>query len=58
MTQQACRSRAEILINSRTGMIDVRSETRYLRMTTRIPAGTVWTFSAGVEPAIEGAGTT
>lgn len=46
----------EVLINSRTGRCDMRKSTRYSRFKTRIPAGTSWTFSAGVEPdiALEG----
>lgn len=46
----------EIAMNSRTGYCNLRREARYIRMQTRIPAGTTWTFSAGVEPspAIEG----
>jgi hypothetical protein len=42
----------EVLINSRTGMIDTHLSTRYSRLKTRIPAATEWTFAAGVEPEI------
>jgi hypothetical protein len=42
----------EILINSRTGMCDMLRSTRYSRFKTRIPAGAVWSFAAGVEPDI------
>ncbi len=48
----------EQLINSRTGMVDVRKEARYLRMKTRIPAATTWTFIAGVEPVVNATGMT
>lgn len=43
---------SETLINSRTGRIDLRRSTRYARLQSRIPAGTTWTFSVGVEPDI------
>lgn len=50
-TQQATATDGtEILINSRTGRCDLRKSTRYSRMKARIPAGTSWTFCAGVEP--------
>lgn len=42
----------EAPINPRTGRCDLRKETRYSRMRMRIPAGTQWTFAAGVEPDI------
>lgn len=42
----------EALINSTTGRIDLRKSTRYARLKSRIPAGTSWTFIAGVEPDI------
>jgi hypothetical protein len=41
---------AEIARNSRTGYCNLRREARYIRMKQRIPAGTTWTFAAGVEP--------
>lgn len=44
---------SEIIINSRTGNIDLRASTRYSRMKSRIPAATAWTFQAGVEPKIK-----
>lgn len=56
--QQAVTHTAEQLINARTGMINQRRETRYIRMKDRIPAGTVWTFSAGVEPGVQTSGLT
>jgi hypothetical protein len=56
-TQQAAvTAGTEVLINSRTGRCDLRRETRYSRFKTRIPAGTSWTFAAGVEPDITTAG--
>lgn len=42
----------EVLINSRTGRCDLRKSTRYSRFKSRIPEGTVWSFSAGIEPDI------
>jgi hypothetical protein len=42
----------EVLINSRTGRCDFRLSTRYGRYVGRIPAGTTWTFTAGVEPDV------
>lgn len=43
---------AEVAINARTGRCDMRKCSRYMRMKQRIPAGTSWSFSAGVEPDI------
>ncbi len=43
---------SEALINARTGRCDFRRSTRYGRYAGRIPAGTVWTFAAGVEPDV------
>jgi hypothetical protein len=52
-TQQASpATSAEMNINSRTGRIDIRRDARYVRMAHRIPAGTDWTFIAGVEPEV------
>lgn len=42
----------EVLVNSRTGLVDLNVSTRYARMKCRIPAGTSWTFAAGVDPDI------
>lgn len=56
--QASSSASSEQLINSRTGMIDIRKEARYIRMLTRTPAGTAWTFSAGVVPNVEMSGTT
>jgi hypothetical protein len=46
----------ESLINAKTGKVNVLKSTRYSRTRCRIPAGTAWTFIAGVEPdsALEG----
>lgn len=53
-TQQAAATAgSEVLINSRTGNCDVRASTRYSRFKVRVPAGTSWTFCAGVEPDIQ-----
>jgi len=35
---------------ARTGYINFRRESRYIRFRLRIPAGTAWTFCAGIEP--------
>jgi hypothetical protein len=35
---------------ARTGYVNLRREARYIRFKQRIPAGTTWTFSAGIEP--------
>jgi hypothetical protein len=42
----------ETIINTRTGRIDLRRDARYARFKTRIPAGTNWTFCAGVVPDV------
>src|SRR6185312_4263709 len=50
-TQQAAATvGTEIAISSRTGRIDMMRDARYVRFRNRIPAGTTWTFFAGVEP--------
>ena len=41
---------AEVPISQRTGRCDMMRDTRYTRFRIRIPAGTAWTFAAGVEP--------
>jgi hypothetical protein len=52
-TQQATSTAgAEVLINSRMGRCDFRRSTRYARFKSRIPAGTTWTFCAGIEPDV------
>lgn len=40
----------EVLVNARTGRCDARRAARYQRFKVRIPAGTAWTFLAGVVP--------
>jgi len=56
-TQQASPTLlAEVAINSRTGRCDLRRSTRYARYRERIPAGTTWTFTAGVEPDLDAGG--
>lgn len=56
-TQQATATAGtEVLINSRTGRCDLRRSTRYSRMKARIPAGTTWTYCAGIEPDISADG--
>lgn len=53
MTQaQSVANDAEVLINSRTGRVDVMRDSRYARMKLRIPSATSWTFCAGVVPDI------
>jgi hypothetical protein len=49
-TSAVSTSTSEIAITARTGNCDIRKSTRYARMKVRIPASTVWTFCAGVEP--------
>jgi hypothetical protein len=46
----------ESLINALTGRVNLLKSTRYARARCRIPAGTAWTFIAGIEPdvALEG----
>jgi hypothetical protein len=53
MTQQAVAvAGSEVAINGTTGRCDMIVSTRYSRMKSRIPAGTPWTFFAGVEPDV------
>ena len=53
MTQQATvTAGSEVAINATTGRCDMIVSTRYSRMKCRIPAGTSWTFFAGVEPDV------
>ena len=52
-TQQATvTAGTEVLINSRTGRVDLNRSTRYSRYKVRIPASTTWSFMAGVEPDV------
>ncbi len=46
----------EVAMNSRTGRCDMRKDARYSRFNVRIPAGTTWSFAAGVEPDITTSG--
>jgi hypothetical protein len=48
---------AEVAVNQRTGRCDMMRDTRYTRFKIRIPAGTNWTFAAGVEPDLTTNGT-
>lgn len=43
-------SGAESLVNAKTGICNMRVDTRYSRFKCRIPAGTVWSYINGVEP--------
>lgn len=45
-------SLTEVLINSRTDRCDFNRSSRYGRFKNRIPAGTTWTFNAGVVPDV------
>lgn len=40
----------EVGMSARTGRWDQMRDARYIRFRSRIPAGTTWTFFAGVEP--------
>jgi hypothetical protein len=50
-------SGAEVLVSARTGRCDMMRDARYIRYKTRIPAGTTWTFTAGIEPDVTTNGT-
>jgi hypothetical protein len=41
---------AESRIDARTGRVNLLKSTRYARARCRIPAGTAWSFIAGIEP--------
>ncbi len=47
----------EVLVNARTGRCDMMRDTRYSRFKVRVPAGTTWTFCAGIVPDITTNGT-
>jgi hypothetical protein len=51
-TRDVPTSMTEILVNSRTGVCNLRRSTRYVRFKQRIPSSTAWTFAAGVKPII------
>lgn len=42
----------EVLMSARTGRCDMRRDARYIRYKNRIPAGTNWSFVAGIEPDV------
>ncbi|MDB5606727.1 MAG: hypothetical protein JWP25_3627 [Bradyrhizobium sp.] len=48
---------SEVAVNARTGRCDMRRDARYARFKVRIPAGTNWSFLAGVVPDITTSGT-
>ena len=56
LTSNAPATSSEVAKSARTGRCDLRKSTRYVRYKERIPAGTNWTFSAGVEPDVTGDG--
>ena len=59
MTQQQTTTyTGEQALFARTGMVNQRIEARYMRMKSRIPAGTSWSYIAGVEPGVQTAGLT
>ncbi len=47
----------EVAMSTRTGRCDMMRDARYIRYKTRIPAGTNWSFIAGVVPDVVGNGT-
>jgi hypothetical protein len=47
----------EVAVSQRTGRCDMMRDTRYTRFRIRIPAGTSWTFAAGIEPDTTANGT-
>jgi hypothetical protein len=47
----------EVPVSQRTGRCDMMRDTRYTRFKIRIPAGTAWTFAAGVEADLTTNGT-
>lgn len=49
--QSAAVAGAERIQNGKTGICNMLLDTRYSRFKCRIPAGAVWTFINGVEPA-------
>lgn len=48
---------SEVGMSTRTGRCDMMRDARYIRYKTRIPAGTAWSFMAGVEPDVTTNGT-
>lgn len=55
--QQNATAGTEVLVNTRTGRCDMMRDTRYSRFKVRIPAGTDWSFTAGIIPDISASGT-
>jgi len=53
LISDATTSLPEIARNARTGNCDLRRSTKFSRMKVRIPASTIWSFAAGVIPAIK-----
>ncbi|WP_315731667.1 MULTISPECIES: hypothetical protein [unclassified Bradyrhizobium] len=49
-TQQAASIQTSEMGLSRIGKIDIRRDTRYARFQIRMPAGTNWSFAAGIVP--------
>jgi len=43
-------------MSTRTGRVDFMRDARYQRWKVRIPAGTTWTFAAGIEPDLTTSG--
>lgn len=56
-TQQAPSISTDEMGLSRIGKIDIRRDTRYGRFQIRVPAGTNWTFAAGIVPDFSQGGT-
>lgn len=48
---------SEVLVNARTGRVDLMRDARYTRFKVRIPAATTWTYLAGVVPDVGPNGT-
>jgi hypothetical protein len=49
-TQQAASTSTAEMGLSRVARVDIRRDARYARFQIRIPAGTNWTFAAGIVP--------
>jgi hypothetical protein len=47
----------EVAVSTRTGRIDMMRDARYARFKTRVPAGTTWSFAAGIVPDVTTNGT-
>lgn len=52
LTSSTVMTSPEVAKNARTGRCDLRKSARYARYKVRIPAGTEWSFCAGVEPDV------